>query len=214
VVVAVLDAEPDGPASTSVADAAPDADVLSFPVTGPADLAIALDDAVDERASVIALPLDGEALAALGDHTVQRSLRAAADAGVMLVATDPGPDVELPDDLLVVLVGEGGVSGGDVEPTRATALVAGTAALVAGQVTPAELGELLENTADGSDHTVNAEAAVELAANLAAGGSAIPPPEDRTGGLSPLLVGLIAFGLAAVTVGGTILLAGRKPRST
>jgi len=80
-------------------------------------------------------------------------------------------------------------------------------------VSPAEVGELLRNTADGDEHVVNAEAAVDLAANIAAGGSSIPPPEDRTGGLPPALIGLLVFGLAATVVGGTIWLAGRPPRA-
>jgi hypothetical protein len=144
---------------------------------------------------------------------VRRSVQAVSEAGVVVVAADPGAEVDLPDDLPVVLVGDRGVSGGDVDPRTATAYVAGTAALVAGQVTPSELAVLLDNTADGDAHVVNAQAAVELAANLGAGGTALPPPEDRTGGLPPALVGLIAFGLAGLTVGGTIFLAGRKPRS-
>jgi hypothetical protein len=86
-------------------------------------------------------------------------------------------------------------------------------ALIAGQVTPAEAGELLRNTADGDEHTVNAEAAVDLAANLVAGGASLPPPEDRTGGIPSQLVGALAFGVAALVVGGTIWLAGRRPKS-
>jgi hypothetical protein len=198
---------PDGREAVDRAgEAAPDADVRSLPATTPAEVAVALDDATDERASVIALT-DASTLA---DETVQRAIRSATDAGVMVVA--PQPDVELDPDLLVVVVGPDGVTAGDVDDLTATAYVAGTAALLAGQVTPAEAGELLANTAEGEERRVNAEDAVDIAANLAAGGSSIPPPEDRTGGIPPVLVGTIAFGAAIVAVGGTILLAGRRPK--
>lgn len=197
---------PDAEAAASlVTEAAPDAEVLPVPATTAADAAVAVDDAVRDRASVISVSAD------LSDPTLLAAMQAATDAGVTVVVDDP--DATSPDDVTAVVVGPDGVSGGDVDPTTATAYVTGAAALLAGQVTPAEVVAMLEGTAEGEDRVVNAEAAVELAANSAAGGVALPPPEDQTGGLRPALVGLIAFGAAGVVVGGTIWLASRKPRS-
>jgi hypothetical protein len=205
-VVAVIHPPEDRDAVDLVGDAAPDAEVRSVPATGAADVAVALDDATDDRAGVIAVTDP----AVLADETVQRSLEAVTDAGVLVVV----PAADLPDDLPLVMVGEGGVTAGDVDELTATAYVAGTVALLAGQVTPAEAVELLANTADGDEHLVNAEAAVDIATNLAAGGASIPPPEDRTGGIPPVLVGLLAFGIAAVVIVGTIALANGKPRAS
>jgi hypothetical protein len=190
-----------------VADAAPDARVRGIAAGSASEVAVALDDAAAEGTSVIALTDP----AVLADATVRRSIQAVTDAGVTVVVPAPGADVDV-DDLTVLLVGDDGVTAGDVDELTATAYVAGTVALVAGQVTPAEAAELLRNTADGEDHTVDAEAAVNIAANLAAGGASLPPPEDRTGGIPPWLVGGLAFGIAVLVVGGTIWLASR-PRA-
>jgi hypothetical protein len=207
--VVVVHGPDDAAAVDRVVEAAPDAQVTGLPADTPADVAVALDDAASEGASVIAVT-DG---ASLADETVQRSIGAVTDTGVVVVAPDPGEDVDL-DDLPVVLVGDRGVTAGEVDEPTGTAYVAGAVALVAGQVTPAEAGELLRNTAAGDERTLDAEAAVDIAANLAAGGASLPPPEDRTGGLPPWLVGALAFGVAGLTVGGTIWLAGRRPRSS
>ena len=197
----------------AVRAAAPDATTaVATPVT-PADAAVDVADAVDAGNPVVALTLPD----ALADPTVQRTVRAAVDAGVIVVGPLPVSG-DVPDDLPVVLVGDPGqdpraVSAGTEDPAG-TALVAGTAALLAGQVTPAEVGELLTNTARGPERTVDASAAVDLAANLAAGGSALPPSEDLGGGIRPGAIGALAFGLALVTIVTTILYATRGPKST
>ena len=217
---------PDGAAAAAVIAAAPDAQVLPVPVLdddgeGTADdLATGIADAAEQRVGVIALTLAGdpEALAGLADETVQRAIRAASDAGSVIVAGEPGPDVELPEDLPVLLVSAGppvadrAVSGGDVEPLTATALVSGTAALLVGPTRGTALVDVIVNTVQGPDRTVDAAAAVAQASNVGAGGQALPPPEDLEGGLSPGTVGAIVFGAAIAAVGGTIWIGSRSPR--
>ncbi len=213
-------------AARFVALAAPDVLILPFDVldddgrADPADVAVAVSDAVDEGASIIALTLGGdpEALAAaLSAEIVQRTIRAANESGALVVAPDPGLEVELPDDLAIVLVGDRAasrplVSGGDVDTVAATALVAGTASLVAGLVPVHEIGPLLVNSAQGPDRTVDAAAAVSLSSNVGAGGRQLPPPEDLEGGLSPGTIGAIVFGAALAAVGGMIWIGTRRPR--
>ncbi len=104
-----------------IAGAAPDAMVLPVRVLddqgvgSPETLASGIAWAAGEQAGVIALTLDGDpdVLAHLGDETVQRALRAAIDAGsVVVVGATAG--IDLPDDLPVVLVGDG--TGTTVDP--------------------------------------------------------------------------------------------------
>jgi subtilisin family serine protease len=185
------------------------------------DLATGIAEAADDEADVIALTLAGEpdALAALDDETVQRAITAATDGGSVVVVADPGPGVELADDLPIVLVTDDpqdddrAVSAGDVDALRSTSLVAGTAALLTGEAaTPEEVGDVLVNTAQGTDRVVDAAAAVIQQANVGAGGQPLPPPEDLTGGLSPGTIGFIVFGAAITAIGGTIWIATRGPR--
>ena len=207
--VAVLaGADPEATAA-AVQAAAPDADVVPVEVSSSADQAVAIDDAVQDGASVIVM---FEFSGGFQDETVLRSMEAALDAGVLVVAYDL--DGVLPDDLPAIVVGPDNLSGGSSDVSTSTAYVGGIAALLAGQVAPAEAAEILANTADGEDHLVNAEAAVDIAANLAAGGAGLPPPEDRTGGIPPWLVGALAFGTAGLVVGGTIWFASRPPKAS
>jgi hypothetical protein len=156
------------------------------------------------------LTVDG---APLADDQVQRAVEAAVASGSVVVT---GAD-EVPDGLPVIVVTDGpsdderAVTAGDLEPT---ATVAGIAALIAAQGrTPAEIGEVLVNTARGEDRTVDAAAAVEQAGNLAAGGGPTPiPPEESKGGLSPATIGLLAVGAATIAVGGSIWFGSRRPR--
>jgi len=103
----------------------------------------------------------------------------------------------------------------------ATALVAGAAALlVAVGLTPEEIADLLVGTAQNPDGdpdlgagTVDAATAVAQAGNQGAGGRTVPATGDADGGLPPAAVGAIAVGAAALAVGTTLLIAGRRPRS-
>ncbi len=104
----------------------------------------------------------------------------------------------------------------------ATALVAGTAALLAAQgLTPEEIADLLVGTAQNPDGnpalgagTVDAATAVAQADSRGAGGGAVPTAGDSDDGLRPAVVGAIAIGAAVLAVGTTILIAGRRPRPT
>ncbi|MET0739550.1 MAG: S8 family serine peptidase, partial [Acidimicrobiales bacterium] len=196
-----------------IAGAAPDAMILPVRVLddqgagSPATLASGIAWAAGERAGVIALTLGGDPdlLAHLGDETVQRALRAATDAGSVIVAGLP-TGVDLPDDVPVVLVGDG--TGATVDPRvvsapgdgalstvpvapttlfrdgtdgyeaidgigASTALIAGTAALLAAEGrTPVEVADLLVGTARNPEGdpalgagTVDAATAVTQAAH-------------------------------------------------
>jgi len=243
-----------------IAGAAPDAMVLPVRVLddhgagSPATLASGIAWAAGERAGVIALTLGGDPdlLAHLGDETVQRALRAAIDAGSVVVAGLP-TGVDLPDDVPVVLVGDG--TGATVDPrvvsapgdgalstvpvapttlfpdgtdgyesrdgaAAATALVAGTAALlVAEGRTPVEVADLLVGTARNPQGdpalgagTVDAATAVTQAAQGGAGNQPVPSAEDSKGGLPPAAVGAIAVVAALTAVGATIFISVRWPR--
>jgi hypothetical protein len=176
------------------------------------DLAAGIAAATEAHAGVIALTLagDADALALLRDGTVQQAMRAAVGAGSVVVAGG-SDDVTLPDDLAVVLVPDD-VSAGDVTPLDATALVAGAAALLAGSATPEEIGDALVDTAQGTERTLDAAAAVERVSSTAAGGGQVPPAGDLEGGLSPGTIGLVVFGAALTAVVGTIWLGSRRPR--
>lgn len=243
-----------------IAGAAPDAMILPVRVLDdqgagtPETLASGIAWAAGEQAGVIALTMDGEPdlLAHLDDETVQRALRAAVDAGSVVVVGAAG-GADLPDDLPVVLVGDG--TGGAVDPrvvsapgdgalatvplgpttlfpdgtegyevlddgAAATALVAGTAALlVAEGRTPVEVADLLVGTAQNPQGdpalgagTVDAATAVAQGAQGGAGNQPVPATEDGEGGLPPAGVGAIAIVAAVTAVGATILISVRWPR--
>ena len=55
---------------------------------------------------------------------------------------------------------------------------------------------------------------VAQAGSRGAGGGAVPTAGDSDDGLPPAVVGTIAVGAAVLAVGTTILIAGRRPRTT
>jgi len=193
-----------------------------------------------------------ENLALVADDEVHDVLEDAIDAGVVVVvgagaaAPDDLPIVRVgtgedgPIDPGIVTVPADGVLGTAPQGPSATwpdgtegyetldgigpatALVAGTAALLAAQgLTPGEIADLLVGTAQNPDGdpalgagTVDAATAVAQAGTRGAGGAVVPSAGDGADGLAPAAVGAIAVGAAVLAVGTTVLIAGRRPRST
>ncbi len=140
------------------------------------------------------------------------------------VVTVPAADVLGPAPLEPSATWPEGTGGYEAQdgPGPATALVAGSAALLVAQgLTPDEVADLLVGTARNPDGdpalgagTVDAATAVAQAGGRGAGGAPVPRPGDGDGGLPPAAVGAIAVGAAALAIGATVLIAGRRPRPT
>lgn len=151
-----------------IAGAAPDAQLVPVRVLddeGASDagtIASGIAWAAGERAGVIALTLDGEAelLAALGDETVQRAVRAATDAGSVVVA-GATEGLDLPDDLPIVLVGDG--TGAPVGPGTVSA-----PAVDAVSTTPLAPTTLFPGGTDGYETRDTLAASTALVAGTAA----------------------------------------------
>lgn len=160
-----------------IAGAAPDAMLLPVRVLDdegagdPETVASGIAWAAEEQAGVIALTLGGDAdlLDALGDETVQRAVRAATDAGSVVVAGTTAEGPHVPDDLAVVQVGDG--TGDTVDPRVVTA--PGVDALSTTPVAPTTLFP------DGTDG-YESQDGVAASTALVAGAAALLVAEGRT----------------------------------
>lgn len=179
----------------------------------------ALEAAVDAGVTVVGASVDGNRLADdLALVTVGSGQDGPIDPGIVTV---PAVEVLGTAPLQPSATWPEGTDGYETldGPVPATALVAGTAALLAAQgLTPEEIADLLVGTAQNPDGdpalgagTVDAATAVAQAGTQGAGG-AVVPSAGGDDGLAPAAVGAIAVGAAVLAVGATVLIAGRRPR--
>ena len=190
-----------------IAGAAPDAMLLPVRVLddegagNPEAVASGIAWAAEEQAGVIALTLGGdpELLGALTDDTVQRAVRAAIDAGSVVVAGTAAGEPEVPDDLAVVLVGDG--TGGTVDPRVVSA--PGVDALATTPLAPTTLFP------DGTDG-YEARDGVAASTALVAGTAALLVAEGRT----PVEVADLLAGTAQNPDGNAALGAGTVDAAT
>lgn len=184
-------------------------------------VAPALEAAVDAGVVVVAATVDGNRLSDdLPIVTVGTGDDGPINPGIVTVPADAVLGTAPRQPTATWPEGSDGYETLD-GPGPATALVAGTAALlVAEGLTPQEIADLLVGTAQNPDGdpalgagTVDAATAVAQAGSQGAGGRTVPTTGDSDGGLPPAAVGGIAVGAAVLAVGATFLIAGRRPRS-